>query len=74
MSLATASKGTFESTGNMLLKTDANQQVTIGASQTVDITSNQDVNVTGNITRDATGITDTASGTMDINGATINLN
>ena len=74
LNLATAAKGTFEATGNMLLKTDADQQVTIGASQTVDITSNQDVNVTGNITRDAAGITDTASGTMDINGATINLN
>lgn len=74
LNLATAAKGTFEATGNMLLKTDADQQITIGASQTVDITSNQDVNVTGNITRDAAGITDTASGTMDINGATINLN
>ena len=51
LNLATAAKGTFEATGNMLIKTDGNQVVTIAGTQGITATGhstfNNNLHITG---------------------------
>ena len=51
LNLATAAKGTFEATGNMLIKTDGNQVVTIAGTQGITATGhstfNNNLRITG---------------------------
>jgi hypothetical protein len=64
LNLATAAKGTFEATGNMLIKTDGNQVVTIAGTQGITATGhstfNNNLTITG--TTHSVGDVSTAAG------------